>query len=152
MQWRDLLANWGVNKLQLKLGFLTADFAPQDADREAAWELYIELVTRVATQPLPDGVGVDKQALASLHSLFDTSRDIMKKHGPAAKNFARIGIAVLNQILRPFLTRWHGVFTPDTPLDAATCAEFRRQLEDLRQDMLTYTRILAQIADVEELT
>lgn len=152
MKWRDVLADWGVSKLQLKLGFLDMEFGPQDADRNAAWELYVELATRISTQPLPAEQGVDQQALASLYSLFQTTRDIMKRHGPSATSFTRIGIAVLNRVLRPFLTRWHGVFDTGIKPDLATSAEFRRQLESVRLDMLEYARVLAKIADVEDLT
>lgn len=152
MKWRDLFADWGLNKLQLKAGFLTAEFSPQDADRNAAWELYVELATRISTQPLPGDQGVDKQAFASLYSLFQTTRDIMKRHGPAAKNFTRIGIAVLNRVLRPFLTRWHGIIDTEPPPSADTSRDFRRQLEELRVDMLGYASVLARIADVEDLT
>lgn len=151
MQWRDLLAEWGVSKLQLKLGFLDMEFVPQDADRNAAWELYVELATRTSTQQLPLGLGDDGKALASLYSLFQTTREIMKKHGPGAINFTRIGIAVLNHVLRPFLTRWHGVINAENKPSSTTQDEFRKQLELMRQDMLQYARVLAKIADVEEL-
>lgn len=145
MKWRDLLANWGLSKLQLKAGFLEAEFAPQDADRNAAWELYIELSTRISTQPLPADQGVEKAALASLHSLFATTREILKRHGPAASRFAPVAIAVLNNVLRPFLTRWHG-FEGDRKLDDEERALLRTQLEVLRQDMLAYADLLARIA------
>lgn len=151
MQWRDVLADWGLTKLQLKLGFLEAEFSPQDADRKAAWELYVELATRIGTQPLPSGLGDDAKALASLYTLFQTTRDLMRRHGPQAIHFSRIGIAVLNRILRPFLTRWHGVIHADPPPSDATREEFRKQLERVRQDMLQYASVLARIADVEEL-
>jgi len=101
MQWRDVLAEWGLTKLQLNAGFVSAEFGPQDADRNTAWELYVELATRISTQPLPADQGVDRQALASLYSLFQTTREIMKRHGPSAKSFARIGIAVLNRCFAP---------------------------------------------------
>lgn len=74
MKWRDVLADWGINKLQLKLGFLDMEFGPQDADRNAAWELYVELATRISTQPLPAGLGGDSKALASHFSLFLSTR------------------------------------------------------------------------------
>jgi len=151
MKWRDVLAEWGVTKLQLKLGFLDMEFGPQDADRKAAWELYVELATRISTQPLPPGLGDDGKALASLYSLFQTTRDIMKRHGPAAIHFTRIGIAVLNRVLRPFLARWHGVINAEKSPDAITLQEFRHQLELVRLDMLEYARVLALIADVEPL-
>lgn len=151
MQWRDLLADWGITKLQLNAGFLQAEFEPRDADRQAAWELYVELATRISTQPLPEFLGDDAKALASLYTLFQTTRDLMRRHGPQAIHFARIGIAVLNRILRPFLTRWHGVINANPPPAEATRQEFRKQLELVRQDMLQYASVLARIADVEEL-
>lgn len=151
MQWRDVLAEWGVNKLQLKLGFLDMEFVPQDADRKAAWELYVELATRISTQPLPPGLGDDGKALDSLYSLFQTTREIMKVHGPGAIHFTRIGIAVLNRVLRPFLARWHGVINAENKPSPATQDEFRKQLEQVRLDMLQYARVLARVADVEEL-
>jgi len=147
MKWRDLLRNWGLTKLQLKAGFVEAEFTPQDADRNAAWELYIELATRVSTQPLPPDEGVEKTALASLHSLFASTRDILKRHGPGASKFAPVAIAVLNDILRPFLTRWHADFDAACSLDKAEQDLFRKQLEALRQDMLEYAELLARIAE-----
>lgn len=151
MKWRYLLGEWGLSKLQLKAGFVEAEFTPQDADRRAAWELYIELATRISIQPLPPGQGVEASALESLHSLFATAREIMKRYGPQAHDFARIGIAVLNRILRPFLTRWHPVFTTQPTPDPVTMASFRVELEEMRLDMLEYARLLAAIADVEPL-
>lgn len=146
MKWRDLLGNWGLSKLQLKAGFVKAEFAPQDADRNAAWELYVELATRISTQALPPALGVEKSAMASLHSLFALTREILKRHGPGASRFAPVVIAVLNDVLRPFLTRWHGDFDAERILDEAEQALFRQQLEGLRQDMMAYAELLARIA------
>lgn len=149
MKWRDLLGNWGVNKLQLKAGFLEAEFVAQDVDRNAAWELYVELATRISTQPLPHDQGVDKAALSSLHSLFGTTREILKKHGPSASRFAPLAIAVLNDVLRPFLTRWHAQFEAGLPLGDADHRKFRSEVEAIRQDMLQYADLLARIAAVD---
>lgn len=146
MKWRDLLANWGLAKLQLKAGFVEAEFVVQDGDRNAAWELYVELATRISTQPLPPEHGVEKAALDSLHTLFATTRDILKRSGPGASRFAPVAIAVLNDVLRPFLTRWHADFAGDAPPDAEKLALFRVQLEELRQHMLAYVGLLETIA------
>ncbi len=149
MKWKYLLDEWGLAKLQLEQPFVDAEFAPHEADRRAAWELYIELATRISTQPLPPGQGVEGSALESLHALFAITREIMKRHGRDAQAFSRIGIAVLNRILRPFLTRWHPRFADTTTPDEASLAVFRQELEAMRQDMLAYSRVLAAIADVE---
>ena len=49
MKRRDFLQQWGLPSLKINLGFLEGEFSPQDPDRAAAWELYIELLTRTAT-------------------------------------------------------------------------------------------------------
>src|SRR5437773_2480663 len=43
MKRRDFLRKWGLSGLKIKAGFLEGEFVPNDPDREAAWELYIEL-------------------------------------------------------------------------------------------------------------
>jgi hypothetical protein len=151
MKWRDLLGEWGIAKLHLKLGFVEAEFAAQDAERNAAWELFIELATRISTQHLPDEVGSEKQALSSIYSIFPTTREILKSHGPSAQNFARVAIAVLNVVLRPFLTRWHVEFEKASTLGPEKLKQFRTELGMVRTDLVEYANVLARIANVEEL-
>jgi hypothetical protein len=150
MKWRDLLGEWGVSKLHLKLGFVEAEFASQDVDRLAAWDLYVELATRITTQPLEDGQGTDRGALESVHSLFPVTREILRRHGPSAQNFARVAIAVLNIVLRPFTSKWHARLIADD-LTGSDREDFRRELASLREDLMQYGIVLARLADVEEL-
>ena len=51
MKIQDWFENWGITGLKLKAGFLEMNWEPQPDEQQAAWELYVELVTRVATQP-----------------------------------------------------------------------------------------------------
>lgn len=106
----DFLREWGLSGLKLTLGFVEAEFAPTGTDRLAAWELYVELLTRITTQPLPDADGDEPTALASVHALFPLTREILRKHGPGSNEFAKLAIPVLNQIIRPFTARWHKHF------------------------------------------
>lgn len=56
------------------------------ADRKqqtAAWEMYVELITRISVEPLPAGQGVLRETLSSFYSLFGETRRIMKEQGPA---------------------------------------------------------------------
>lgn len=151
MKWKYLLGEGALARLPLPAAFLAAEFAPCEADRRAAWELHIELVTRIATQPLPPGHGVEASALASLHALFAISRDIMKRHGREAEAFARVGVAVLNHLLRPFLARWHPLFAAEAAPDDASRAAFRQALDALLPAMGEYARLLAAMADVAPL-
>ena len=34
------------------LGKVSGQWAPEDAERVAAWQMYVELATRISTQPL----------------------------------------------------------------------------------------------------
>ena len=65
MKVKKLLENWDLTGLKLKLGFLETEWNPQVKDAEAAWELYVELLTRTATQPIPYEAGVEKTALGA---------------------------------------------------------------------------------------
>jgi transcriptional regulator with XRE-family HTH domain len=87
-----------------------------DGDQQAAaWEIYVELVTRIAVVELGDDQGMLREALASLHSLFGTVRAILRRHGPAvaraagaeASEVSVLAMAILNDVLRPLLADWH---------------------------------------------
>jgi hypothetical protein len=52
MKWRKWLEKWDMTSLKIKTPFLDMEWEPQDKDKNAAWELYIELLTRITTQPL----------------------------------------------------------------------------------------------------
>src|SRR4030042_644765 len=53
-----------------------------NVERIAAWKLYIELYTRIATQDLKDTEGFIRESLDSLHDIFKISREILKEAGP----------------------------------------------------------------------
>ncbi|GDY19200.1 hypothetical protein LBMAG56_05450 [Verrucomicrobiota bacterium] len=148
----DFLRQWGLSGLKLNLGFLEAEFAPTEPDRLAAWELYIELLTRITTQPLPATDGDEATALASVHALFPLTREILRKHGPGSNEFAKLAIPVLNQIIRPFTARWHKLSLAGAFADPAQRAQFRTELATLQPLLRHYTQALAALAGVEDLT
>jgi hypothetical protein len=152
MKRRDFLEKWGMSSLKLNLGFLEGEFAPRDPDRAAAWELYIELLTRVATQYLPPEDGDEKTALDSVYAIFKETREILRRHGSGCGEFAKLAIPVLNQIIRPFTAKWHRLSLTGAFHDATRCREFRAELAALQPSLRDYTRALAAMAAVEDLT
>ena len=148
----SLLTQFHLEKLQLKLAFLQAEITFRPADKDAAWELYIELLTRILTQRLPCGSGDEQVALDSVYALFPLTRELLRRHGREATRFGKIAIPVLNQIVRPFTARWHRESLSGAFEDEAKCLEFREQLTLLQQDLRNYNRLLADIAEVEDLT
>ncbi|KGJ88567.1 hypothetical protein [Colwellia psychrerythraea] len=152
MKWGKWLENWDMTSLKIKTPFLEMDWCPKDEDKAAAWELYVELLTRVTTQKLDDNHGDEKTALNSVFSLFSITRDVMKNNGRHCIEFTKIAIVVLNQVVRPFTAKWHRLSVSDAFDDSAKCNEFRVELAELQRVLKIYTRMLADMAGVEDLT
>ena len=152
MKLRKWLENWDMTKLKIKTPFLEAEWEVQEKDKDAAWEMYIELLTRVVTQPLPLEFGDEQTALESIYNLFGLTRATIKNHGRDCINFTKIAVVVLNQIVRPFTARWHKLARAGAFKDSQKCMEFRRELEALQSDLRKYTKMLADMAGVEDLT
>jgi hypothetical protein len=150
--------------LPFDLGKIT--LVPDDAQKNAAWELYVELTTRISVQELKDDEGLVREALSSLYSLFNITRGILRKAGPGvAKNgsnsLGAVAIAVLNIGMRPFLSKWHPVLqsyeaqrpegvSPREHEDAwEKIGEVRKELNELRGELSVYALALEQIAGVE---
>lgn len=152
MRLREWLAQVKLSRLKLSVPFLEMEWAPLDADRAAAWDMYVELLTRITTQRLPAGQGDEKTALDSVYSLFGTTREILRRHGRSAERFARIAIVVLNQIIRPFTARWHKLSLEGAFANPALCNEFRAELAELQGVLRHYMAALADLAEVEDMT
>jgi signal transduction histidine kinase len=152
MQVKKLFEQWDIKAIKLKTPFMEMEWQAKDEDRDAAWELYVEMLTRVITQPLAAKRGVEKTALESVYQLFPLTREILKKNGRHCANFTKIAVVVLNQIVRPFTTKWHLIFEVNELLSAELAEEFRTELTYLQIELRKYAQMLASIADVEDLT
>ena len=151
MKWSDWLERWGMSSLKINAGVLALEWEPKDPDRQAAWELYIELLTRIATQDLAPDHGDETTALASIFKLFDLTRQTLKAHH-GCDEFAKLAVIVLNQVIRPFTAKWHRLSLAGAFSEAAPCAEFRAELGALQKTLRQYTKALADMARVEDLT
>lgn len=147
-----LFRKFRLEKIQLNAAFLQMEVSFQTADQDAAWELHIELLTRIITQPLSNESGSEQAALDSIYSLFPTTRELLRRHGRAATKFSMLAIPVLNQIIRPFTAKWHRESLNGAFENEEKCLEFRSQLSFLQEDLSNYSRLLADIAGVEDLT
>lgn len=152
MKFKDLLNKFKFGGLRLNLGFLNTEINWDDIDRKAAWELYVELITRITTQPLPAEDGDEATALTSVYSLFETTRTVLKENGPRCENFAKIAVVVLNQVVRPFTAKWHKLSLAGAFQDPAQNKTFRTELAAIQVQLRNYTQLLADMAGVEDLT
>lgn len=152
MKFKELFEKWELSSLKLNAKFVEAEFIAKPEDQEAAWEMYVELVTRVLTQELKDVDGDEETALNSVYNLFGITRDILKRKGRKCDSFSKIAVVILNQIVRPFTAKWHKLKQEHVFEDKEKCIEFREDLRNLQRNMRKYTALLAQIAEVEDIT
>lgn len=149
MKWSKWLENWDMTSLKVKTSFLEMDFLPKEADKDAAWELYIELLTRITTQSLEDMHGDEKTALTSVYNIFELTREVIKNHKRDCIEFTKIAIIILNQKIRPFTAKWHRISIVEG-FNEENCKEFRSELSTLQKVLLKYTQMLGDMAGVED--
>lgn len=152
MKWKKWLEKWEMTSLQVKTPFLNMKWEPKDADKAAAWDLYVELLTRITTQSLPKEQGDEQTALDSIYSIFAMTREVLKHHGRDAEEFSKLAIIVLNQIIRPFTAKWHKESLAGAFENEEKCNAFREELTRLQLLLKIYTQMLADMAGVEDLT
>lgn len=152
MELGSLLRHFQLEKVRLGPDWANVEITFDRSDQDAAWELYVEMLLRVVTQPLPSEGGDEATALNSIYALFPVTREILRRRGRSAISFSKVAIPVLNQIVRPFTTKWHPLSLTGALCEQEKRHEFRRDLEALQRDLRNYNRLLAQIAGVEDLT
>ncbi len=168
------MAKFTSFKVSLKLPYLggiEGNWEPDDSELKAAWEMYIELVTRAATAKVEPEEGLLRETLNSMYSLFDTTRNILRKYGPGIaqpKNdgqlsFGYLAVAVLNTVLRPLLSKWHPLLKDYEDLKPSNISSrayerawehhdtLRKEIDNARFTLIDYANLLAQVAGVPSL-
>jgi hypothetical protein len=158
-------------KVSLSLPFvgnLEGTWEADQSQQQAAWEMYVELVSRISVQPLSPQQGLIREALSSLYSIFGATTEILRKYGPVVAqlqgassfSFGYVALTILNKVLRPFLSKWHpllleheekrgiGVSIAVHERRWEKYQEVNKELEELLEGMTNYAGLLAEIADV----
>lgn len=158
-------------RLKLPMLEISGSWEPNEVERQAAWELYVELITRVSVVPLRADEGLLREALSSHYSLFGSTREILRRYGPQIAepkrngqyNFGYLAVAMLNYGLRPLLATWHpalddwesrrpsGTSRLDHERAWSQAHQLRAALDETRHDLTAYASLLATACDVPNL-
>ena len=154
------------------IGEIEGTWVPDENERRAAWEMYVELITRISVAELRPEEGLLREALTSLYTLFDTTRKILREYGPSVAqpkseashlSFGYLAVGVLNSVLRPVLAKWHPLlrdYESIRPPSVSTWQheqqwernqELRQVLSEVRGTLIQYANLLAEVADVPPL-
>lgn len=156
-------------KVNLKLGgafgalSIEGNWKVDENEKRASWELYVELSTRVATNEIKPFYSDPIEAIGSMHALFEITRELLKKYGPELVgqkrgdelSLAYISIAILNKVLRPFLSKWNivlrkienGFSSPNPVVQEGSVlnhAKFYEELKVLQSTLEGYNELLAK--------
>ena len=139
---------------------------PDESEVRAAWELYVEMVTRTPLGDVSSQEGSLREALDSIYSLFDTTRGILRKYGHGVarpKNrhklsFGYLAVSMLNRVLHPLLTEWHPklhAWQRNNPhlheSEWEGRGDFLNALDEIRVHLRQYSDLFAEVANVPEL-
>jgi hypothetical protein len=131
----DFLKTWGDEP-----------WNPNEADRKAAAELHVQLVSRITTQGLDYTAGVETAALTSLRAFFEAARAITSKH-LGCRIVDTLGWYVINTHVRPFTAKWH----PQSERGALAALDatdvFRAELIVLQRALSCFDDLLIEIRD-----
>ncbi len=140
-----------------------------EGQRQLAWTMYVELVTRISIVEMPDDEGIDHEAMSSLHILFGNLRSALVAAGPTAAKTSESGTAAIGSLvllvlevrLRPFLQHWHTrharwkVGVGDEPRSAGSeqvwpdHPAFRADLRQLQRELRDIASTLEQMLQLE---
>jgi hypothetical protein len=144
---------------------------PTECERNAAWDMYVELVTRIPIAQVKPGESSLQVCLNSLYKLFGATREILRKYGPFVArprsegqiSFGYLSVKILDIILRPFLVKWYPLLidyesTRKSSVSAreherkwARYEELKKGLNDVRDALLQYAQLLARASEVPSL-
>jgi len=153
------------------LGGIQGTWEPDETEQSAAWEMYVELITRISVVELYPDEGSLREALSSLYSLFNTTRNLLREKGPSIArpkgksqiSFAYLAVAILNSVLRHTLAKWHPLllhYESTKPISVSSMeheqrwkdgAQLRQELNEVRNILIKYANLLAEVAKVPSL-
>ncbi len=122
------------------------EWSPAGDDKKAAAKLYVQMVSRIATQRLGYLDGAEKTALKSVYDLFEHTRTICTAHCDA-RHFTVLAWHVLNTHVRPFTAKWHPRSERGMLSALDTTDEFRAELEAVQQWLRLFEKLLAHLRD-----
>lgn len=110
------LSDFEIDGAQVGLGDHTISFKPNETDRQIAYSVWVELSTRKIGLPIDIEDDVIAEIYDSWYSFFGVTRELIKSI-PVSKvrrdstgKIIHLSIEVLNEGLRPHLTKWQARF------------------------------------------
>lgn len=110
------LSDFEIDSAELGLGNHKVSFRPNDTDRQIAYSIWVELSTRKIGLPIDAEDDVIAEIYDSWYAFFAVTRELIKDipvskvRGSSTSKIIDLSVEVLNEGLRPHLTKWQARF------------------------------------------
>jgi hypothetical protein len=108
--------NFEIDQADIGIGDQKFTFKPNTTYKQVAYAIWVELSTRKIGLPIDFEHDVISEVYDSWHGFFSVTRDLvkgipaLKVRRDSTQKIIRLSIEVLNEGLRPHLTRWQARF------------------------------------------
>jgi len=109
-------SDFEIDSAELGLGDHKVSFRPNDTDRQIAYSIWVELSTRKIGLPIDAEDDVIAEIYDSWYAFFAVTRELIKDipvskvRGSSTSKIIDLSVEVLNEGLRPHLTKWQARF------------------------------------------
>lgn len=110
------LKDFEIDGAELGFGDQKISFKPNDTDRQIAYSIWVELSTRKVGLPIDMENDVIAEVYDSWYAFFAVTRELIKGipvsrvRGSSTSQIVNLSVEVLNEGLRPHLTKWQARF------------------------------------------
>ncbi|MCT6721704.1 hypothetical protein, partial [Acidovorax sp. K2F] len=116
IRYRNLFQKFEIDQAEVGIGTNKLKLLINETDRQIAYKIWVELSTRKIGLPIDLEHDVISEVYDSWHTFFTVTRELVKDV-PVSKfrrketeEIVRMSIGVLNDGLRPHLTKWQARF------------------------------------------
>ena len=164
------IKSYEINEADIGIGNSKVNIKPNYEDMQIAYKLWVELSTRKIGLSIDLDHDVIEEIYDSWYEFFKLTRELVKgipiskiRKDKSTKELVRVAIEVLNEGIRPHLTKWHSKFRrwynteiekkEYLSLSPQDCQKKYPEYERLTQDLIKvnkrlmeYRNILRQLA------
>jgi hypothetical protein len=110
------LSRFEIDSAEFGIGDQKISFRPNTTDRQIAYSIWVELSTRKVGLPIDPEHDVIEEIYNSWYTFFGVTREMIKDipiskvRGNSTSQIISLSVEVLNEGLRPHLTKWQARF------------------------------------------
>jgi hypothetical protein len=145
-----------IDEAEFGFGDQKIKFKPNDLDRTVAYRIWVELSTRkIGLEIDPDHDVID-EIYDSWFTFFGVTRELIKEvpvsrvRNDSTTKIIKLSISVLNEGLRPHLTKWQARFRRWYKVQLERDAEATLHPQDIQKSFPQYQELVSDMLEVNK--